>query len=166
LADQQWNWRENQALGRRLKNAKLRVNACVEEIDYGSRVIRLESADTRRLPIAKSLGELFYLNRQFGKRKQQDHRKRKRVVRFEDYSMALPLAQAHAGRCASGPLSGYWPCARSRDHCEAISTHEARFAVKLRTTAPEEPSALTYKGWCWRRLRLNNFRFADSALNP
>src|SRR5260370_7491570 len=34
LVDQQWNWRENQALGRRLKNAKLRVNACVEEIDY------------------------------------------------------------------------------------------------------------------------------------
>ena len=32
--DQQWNWRENQALGRRLKNTKLRVNACVEEIDY------------------------------------------------------------------------------------------------------------------------------------
>jgi hypothetical protein len=34
LVDQQWNWRENQALGRRLKNAKLRHNACVEEIDY------------------------------------------------------------------------------------------------------------------------------------
>ena len=34
LVDQQWNWRENQALGRRMKNAKLRVNACVEEIDY------------------------------------------------------------------------------------------------------------------------------------
>src|SRR5580704_5473813 len=34
LVDQQWNWRENQALGRRLKNAKLRENACVEEIDY------------------------------------------------------------------------------------------------------------------------------------
>ena len=34
LVDQQWNWRENQALGRRLKNAKLRNNACVEEIDY------------------------------------------------------------------------------------------------------------------------------------
>ena len=33
LVDQQWNWRENQALGRRLKNAKLRTNACVEEID-------------------------------------------------------------------------------------------------------------------------------------
>jgi len=34
LVDQQWNWRENQALGRRLKSAKLRSNACVEEIDY------------------------------------------------------------------------------------------------------------------------------------
>jgi DNA replication protein DnaC len=31
MVDQQWNWRENQALGR---NAKLRTNACVEEIDY------------------------------------------------------------------------------------------------------------------------------------
>jgi hypothetical protein len=30
LVDQQWNWRENQALGRQLKNAKLRTNACVE----------------------------------------------------------------------------------------------------------------------------------------
>ena len=29
LVDQQWNWGETQALGRRLKNAKLRVNACV-----------------------------------------------------------------------------------------------------------------------------------------
>ena len=34
LVDQQWNWRENQALARRLKNAKLRTNACVEDIDY------------------------------------------------------------------------------------------------------------------------------------
>ena len=34
LVDQQWNWRENQALGRGLKNAKLRTNACVEDIDY------------------------------------------------------------------------------------------------------------------------------------
>ena len=35
LVDQHWNWRENQALTRRLKNAKLRTpNACVEEIDY------------------------------------------------------------------------------------------------------------------------------------
>ena len=37
--------------------------------------------------------------------------------------------------------------------------------VKLGTTAHEETFALTYKGWCWRRLLLNNFRFADSALN-
>jgi len=34
LVDQQWNWRENQVLGRRLKNAKLRTNACVEDVDY------------------------------------------------------------------------------------------------------------------------------------
>jgi DNA replication protein DnaC len=34
LVDQQWNWRENQALARRLKAAKLRGNTCVEEIDY------------------------------------------------------------------------------------------------------------------------------------
>src|SRR5512141_1301238 len=34
LVDQQWNWRQNQALARRLHVAKLRGNACVEEIDY------------------------------------------------------------------------------------------------------------------------------------
>src|SRR5258708_18884074 len=34
LVDQQWNWRENQALERRLKAAKLRAPACVEDIDY------------------------------------------------------------------------------------------------------------------------------------
>jgi len=34
LVDQQWNWRENQALARRLKAAKLRHPACVEDIDY------------------------------------------------------------------------------------------------------------------------------------
>src|SRR5215469_5479745 len=34
LVDQQWNWRENQALERRLKAAKLRGSACVEDIDY------------------------------------------------------------------------------------------------------------------------------------
>ena len=38
LVDQQWNWRENQALSRRLKNAKLRTpNALVEEIDRTAR---------------------------------------------------------------------------------------------------------------------------------
>lgn len=34
LIDHQWNWRQNQALARRLHGAKLRRNACVEEIDY------------------------------------------------------------------------------------------------------------------------------------
>jgi DNA replication protein DnaC len=34
LVDQQWNWRDNQALVRRLRSAKLRANACVEAIDY------------------------------------------------------------------------------------------------------------------------------------
>jgi DNA replication protein DnaC len=48
LVDQQWNWRGNQALGRRLKNAKLRTNACVEEIDFrGARC--LDKSVTRAL---------------------------------------------------------------------------------------------------------------------
>src|SRR5450756_2222443 len=34
LIDPQWNWRQNQALARRLHTAKLRGNACVEEVDY------------------------------------------------------------------------------------------------------------------------------------
>jgi len=34
LVDQQWNWRENQALDRRMKAAKLRGKACIEEIDF------------------------------------------------------------------------------------------------------------------------------------
>ena len=34
LVDRQWDWRQNQALARRLHVAKLRGNACIEEIDY------------------------------------------------------------------------------------------------------------------------------------
>jgi DNA replication protein DnaC len=34
LVDHQWNWRQNQALARRLTAAKLRGNACIEETDY------------------------------------------------------------------------------------------------------------------------------------
>src|SRR6202158_1117213 len=34
LVDQQWNWRENQALTRRVLAARLRGAACVENIDY------------------------------------------------------------------------------------------------------------------------------------
>jgi hypothetical protein len=33
LVDEQWSWRENQALARRLQAAKLK-GACVEDIDY------------------------------------------------------------------------------------------------------------------------------------
>ena len=34
LIDQQWHWRQNQALARRLQAAKLRGNACIEDVDY------------------------------------------------------------------------------------------------------------------------------------
>ena len=34
LVDQQWNWRQNRALDRRLHNAKLRGNACIEDLDW------------------------------------------------------------------------------------------------------------------------------------
>lgn len=34
LVDQQWTWRQNQALARRLHTAKLRGDACVEDIDF------------------------------------------------------------------------------------------------------------------------------------
>jgi DNA replication protein DnaC len=34
LVDQQWNWRQNRALTRRLEKAKLRHRACVEDIDF------------------------------------------------------------------------------------------------------------------------------------
>jgi hypothetical protein len=34
LVDQQWSWRENQALARRLKAAKLKGLACAEDIDH------------------------------------------------------------------------------------------------------------------------------------
>lgn len=34
LIDRQWNWRQNRALERRLRNARLQGSACVEDIDY------------------------------------------------------------------------------------------------------------------------------------
>jgi DNA replication protein DnaC len=34
LVDHQWNWKENQALTRRLRSAKLRAKSCPEDIDY------------------------------------------------------------------------------------------------------------------------------------
>jgi DNA replication protein DnaC len=34
LVDQQWDWRQNKALGRRMKNARFKSEAAVEDIDY------------------------------------------------------------------------------------------------------------------------------------
>lgn len=34
LVDQQWNWKQNRALARRLTNARLKGSACVEDIDF------------------------------------------------------------------------------------------------------------------------------------
>jgi DNA replication protein DnaC len=34
LIDRQWNWRENRALERRLRNARLQGPACIEDIDF------------------------------------------------------------------------------------------------------------------------------------
>src|SRR2546425_10976235 len=34
LVDQQWDWRQNKAFVRRLKNAKFKIDAAVEDIDY------------------------------------------------------------------------------------------------------------------------------------
>lgn len=34
LVDQQWNWRQNQALARRVRASRLKGAACVENIDY------------------------------------------------------------------------------------------------------------------------------------
>ena len=34
LVDRQWNWRQNRALERRLKDARLHGAACVEDIDF------------------------------------------------------------------------------------------------------------------------------------
>src|SRR3954447_20074460 len=34
LIDRQWDWRQNRALERRLRNARLQGPACVEDIDY------------------------------------------------------------------------------------------------------------------------------------
>lgn len=34
LLDRQWNWRQNRALERRLRNGRLQGTACVEDIDY------------------------------------------------------------------------------------------------------------------------------------
>lgn len=34
LVDRQWSWKENNRMQRHLKNAKLKITACIEDIDY------------------------------------------------------------------------------------------------------------------------------------
>lgn len=34
LVDQQWDWRQNKALTRRLKNARFKIDAAIEDVDY------------------------------------------------------------------------------------------------------------------------------------
>jgi IstB-like ATP binding protein len=34
LIDRQWNWRQNRALDRRLRNGRLQGPACIQDIDY------------------------------------------------------------------------------------------------------------------------------------
>ena len=34
LVDQQWDWRQNKALSRRMKNARFKLEAVIEDIDY------------------------------------------------------------------------------------------------------------------------------------
>ncbi len=36
IVDHQWTWKENNRMGRYLKNARLKINACVEDIDFKS----------------------------------------------------------------------------------------------------------------------------------
>ncbi|MBE3088392.1 MAG: ATP-binding protein [Chloroflexi bacterium] len=36
IVDRQWTWKENKRMDRYLKNARLKLNACVEDIDYQS----------------------------------------------------------------------------------------------------------------------------------
>jgi len=42
LVDREWTYRENRRMSRLLQNAKLRLQACIEDIDFGApRGIRL-----------------------------------------------------------------------------------------------------------------------------
>ena len=61
LVDQQWNWRENQALARRMKSAKLRHNACIEDIDYAHGV-GVRHVVVERFGEKKALSTIVALN--------------------------------------------------------------------------------------------------------
>jgi len=36
IVDRQWTWKENNRMARYLKNARPKLNACIEDIDYKS----------------------------------------------------------------------------------------------------------------------------------
>src|SRR5881396_129940 len=66
LVDQQWNWRQNQALTRRVLAARLRGTACVENIDYRAerglnrsviRGLAQESAGVAKSYVASALAQ-------------------------------------------------------------------------------------------------------------
>ncbi len=50
MVDRLWTWRQNLALERRLRYAKLRGNACVEDIDYRTATKRARPSSLRRFP--------------------------------------------------------------------------------------------------------------------
>ncbi len=59
LIDRQWNWRQNRALDRRLRNGRLQGPACIEDIDYRSprgldrQLVRSLTAESGRLESAR-----------------------------------------------------------------------------------------------------------------
>ena len=54
LVDQQWTWKENRRLRRLLTNAKLKINACIEDIDYRNKRGISQTVSHRRSPPKKT----------------------------------------------------------------------------------------------------------------
>ena len=56
LVDRQWRWREERALKTRLRNAKFKLQACIEDVDY--RASRGVEARTDRSALQLRMGRL------------------------------------------------------------------------------------------------------------